>query len=723
MKLKKPVLSLFSFILVLFLANIAVGQEDFIASTLPSVDLCPCSNQGYPVTIQNIGSVESSYTLNALGNTTGWISFNPKSFALKPGQSGNFFVFVNSICNLKGEFELETVITASNGLAKSIKQNLKINECYGYELQEGNIVHKAEESISFAQHDGQYSLCTNEQASIPILITNNDFDNEYRLFLGAPEWAKLNLGKAKLESKKSGIALITFDTNNVLGKFDLELGAISELGKVQKKKSLKVNVGECYNLEVSLEKEEDVICSGEKTEYNVITSNSGTLQQNVELKPSGAEWAAFGNNSESFELADGKEKISALELSPKADISGKAIITVSATPDNKPEYSVSDSISLNVVDKLTCYEAGISAKSAVKNIYNEDFFFVKATNNGIKKAAYGVSLEGPSWVSVNPKKLELNPGQVGNINVKLNPGDDIAPGAYGVRIILDANEAVYSKNIDIKLRNETELEKKAKSAIKAYKYHIYLLIAIIILALIFLKPIIKTKNRIKDSYKRYKVKKEKLRALRLAREQRKKEAEKKKQEEEKRKEKAMKKESQRIARKENPFFKKHKPWIYSIMTLVTLAILGSYLKFYSLRDTYIYFKNLFVMYLYYILMGFGAVIALFLLVLLYNYIRKKKKNAKKIKKAEKEEAAAEESRKTEKASSKQKRWYNNPTAVSITAFAAIALTTASTYLNYFEKIKDFIVLYSYYFALGLVILIIILGALSFYGPVLKFFKE
>src|SRR3989344_339993 len=705
MTTKKLVLNLFPFFILLLLADFA-GAQDFTASTLPSVELCPCSSQAYAVTVQNTGSLANTYTVAASGDAANFVKFNPSKFALEPGQSGNFFVVVNSACNIKGNFDLEILITADNGLTKAIKQALKINECYDYSLQEGNAVDAAEENVGYVQHDGAYLICTDEQKAIPILITNNEnFGNEYSIFLDAPEWAKLNVDKARLDAKKSGVVLINYDATGILGKFDLKIAAISELGKVQRKKSIEVNAEKCYDLDLSFEKE-DIVCGGETTEYNIIIKNKGAISQKVVLEIAGPQWAGLGNNSNSFTLSPREEEKITLSLAPEQDVSGMFDISAAATPDNKTAFKVSNVANINVIDKAACYQADISAKAAVNNLYKEDFFFAKVTNKGAKKAAYNAALEGPSWVSLNPEILELNQGQTGNLNVKISPSDDIEPNTYGIKIILESNGAIYSKDIDIKLRKETGLEKNFKAAFKAYQYYFYLLIAVITLILIFIKPIIRTKDKIKTRYKKYKSRQARMKILRIAREKRQEERKKQKEQEEKTRERQEKKEAQKIKRKDKEFFKKHKAWAYSIIALIILIFTGDYFKLYNLKYTNIYIRNIFVGYLYYILIGIGVAAALFLLVMLYNHIGRKKKAKKTVNEAKKAEKKVKIGRK----------WYNKPLFILAILIIIIALITSLAYFSYFDKVKDFVVVYSYYFALGVVILIIIIAVLSFYKP-------
>ena len=552
MNTKKTLLFII-FLLFVFLVSLANAQEDFTATSSPSIELCPCSNQAYTVTVENTGTVASLYKVLAGSDIAKWVNFNPSRFILNPGQKGSFFVFVNSDCNIEGDYDLEIFITTNNGLTKVIKQVLKFSQCYDYSLELGNVIDEANESIKFLPHDDFYALCKNEQKIMPILITNNeDFENRYSLFLDAPEWATINIDNVKLGAKKSGVFLINLDTTDVEGEFNFKLNAISELGKVQRKKRIEVDVGECYALEVELEKEKDVICGGEEKSYNTTIKNTGTLGQNVKLDLDAPEWADIKNAS--FYLRPEQERILKLNVGPDDNVSGNFLVIAFAVIENKTKFS--DEIKIDVASKLECYKADMSTKTSVTNYYREDLFFARVKNDGIKKVVYNVDLEGIYWVSVSPKTLELNPGQIGNLNLNVKPGADVEAGTYGVKIILESNDAVYSKNVDIVLKKESEFWKNLKLGIKSYQYYIYLLILLVILIIIFMKPLKEVKAKIKKHYEKYEVKKTRLEALKLARE---KGREIKK---EKKEEKVIKKERKKKFKVD---FKKYQVWIYLVI--------------------------------------------------------------------------------------------------------------------------------------------------------------
>src|SRR3990167_24532 len=273
MILKKVLFTVIIFSFFLLVPNAIFAQEDFKATTIPSVELCPCSNQAYAVTVENTGTAASSYRVLANRELSEWIKFSPSKFALNPGQKGSFSVIVNSACNIENTFDLEIFIATNAGAAKSLKQQLKFLECYDYSLKDGEIT-DAEDKIEFIAHDGSYELCKNEQKAIPVLITNNEnFANIYRLKIDAPEWASLNEDEVRLNARKSGVLLISYDTTNIEGEFGFKIDAISRLGEVNRKKSIEANVGECYALDIDIKKDKDVICSSEEKVYDVSVKN------------------------------------------------------------------------------------------------------------------------------------------------------------------------------------------------------------------------------------------------------------------------------------------------------------------------------------------------------------------------------------------------------------------------------------------------------------------
>lgn len=720
MIIKKSLFTIIIFSFFLLLPNTIFAQEDFKAASIPLVELCPCSNQAYAVTVENTGTVASSYRVLANKELSEWIKFSPNRFALNPGQKGSFSVIVNSDCNIEGSFDLEVFIATNAGLAKSLKQQLKFLECYDYSLEEGEIADIGDK-IEFIVHDGSYDLCKNEQKAIPILITNNEnFANIYKLKMDSPEWASLNANEVRLNAKKSGVLLINYDTTDIEGEFDFKIDAISRLGEVHRKKSIDANVGECYALSIDIEKDKDVICSSEENAYDISVKNSGAFGRNIVVGVEGPKWASIGNAF--FYLESGQEKTLKLGINPGNDVSGNFLVEVFSAADNKANLRFSDAIALDVIPSAACYQAEIDAKGSVTNFYSREFIYAKIKNNGIRNANYSVSVDGPSWASANPKNLELKPWQSGNVNLEINPGSDVEESVFDVKLNVESNGQIYSKDIEVNVRKESEFSKKLKSTFRFYQYYAYLFLAILVLAIIFRKQIRKTIGSVRKRHEKYKAKRERLAALRAAREEREeKRKEEKKIKEEERKEEERKKQEGKRALKRAPRkvpkkFNPLKIFIYILIIIAALIFIGHQNRLFNAKYLNIYISNFFISYLYYILIGAGAVAALFLLLLLYNFIIKKGK--RKVKKEEK----ISEKRARKKVKRRKIPYFKILFVIIVAALIAAANLPNIDY-KIFENVRDFFVLYQYYFLLGIAILVVVIFLIRFYKPLFKLLRE
>ncbi|MBI2651788.1 hypothetical protein HYX01_04915, partial [Candidatus Woesearchaeota archaeon] len=386
-----------------------------------------------------------------------------------------------------------------------------------------------------------------------------------------------------------GVFLVSLDTKNAEGNFSLKLSAISELGKVQRKKDINVNVKNCYALSLEMNKEKDVICSGESRSYSAVIKNLGAAQ-NVTVKGA-SEWLNVENNT--FELKPEEEKIFEVKANPGKGVIGSFSAEISAVNEDKKSRA-SDFIAIDVIPKEECYKAEVIAKDSY-TVYGNDFFFVKVKNNGIKEASYKLSVDGASWVSLSPETLELNPGESGNVNLLVNP-KDISLGNYGIKINLESDGAVFSKKIGIIVKKENELWKKLKLNAKLYRYYFYLLVAIAILILIFLRQIMWVKNKIKGKYRKYKIRRMRLEALKIAREKRWEGKAKNKDN--------LKKQKQRREVKIN----------YRIIVWALVAALVYSISYFGL---FAKIKDFFVLYSYYLIIGFAALLFIIFLMNFY----------------------------------------------------------------------------------------------------------
>jgi hypothetical protein len=188
-------------------------------------------------------------------------------------------------------------------------------------------------------------------------------------------------------------------------------------------------------------------------------------------------------------------------------------VFLSASIRNFPSLKSEKRLSIEAVPKYNCYEAHIIAGKKIDADYSNAYVPLTIRNSGIKHAQYEISLEAPSWISVEPKKLSVNPGQLGNVNLNLNPPLEVSEGIYPVKINVKFEDMAYSKNIEVEL-SKSKFLKNLSMFFVFYQYYIYTILFIATAIFIFRRQIY---NKIKTACKDYKIKQARLKALEAAR--------------------------------------------------------------------------------------------------------------------------------------------------------------------------------------------------------------
>lgn len=393
--------------------------------------------------------------------------------------------------------------------------SVSISNAQDFSIYSGNFYEPrlGQQSISFQAYNGTYSLCENEEKSMPILVLNKDnkTDNTYSLDIFGARWASLNANKFSLKKKKSGVVFVKLSPQeNTTGKYRIVVSVLSSTGNLRKETSLDVNVEKCLSIDFQLEQEYDKICGGTKREYIGEIINNGAKKIDAVVSLQGPAWVSA--DATDFSVKPYSKKEFKLDINVPENERGTFDVFVSSIIPSSSIKSEKN-FKLDVVSKYDCYKADVISKEKIKNYYTISYIPIKIKNDGIKKAEYNISFEGQNWISIEPSQLALNPGQQGNVNLILNPSSNVSEGAYPIKIDAEYNNIVYSRNIEIVLAKD-EL-KDLKYFFAFYRYYI----SAALLTLLFIVFVI-FKNKIKKSYKNYHVRRTRLKALKKAREAR-----------------------------------------------------------------------------------------------------------------------------------------------------------------------------------------------------------
>ncbi|MEK6984038.1 MAG: hypothetical protein AABX33_05670 [Nanoarchaeota archaeon] len=384
----------------------------------------------------------------------------------------------------------------------------------GYELHSGKFqeLKEGNEKIEFEFYNGTYSICESEQRTIPILVVNkNEITDKYSLESTGASWINLGVKEFSLPKRQSGVvSLNLYPGQNTNGRHTIKVLGLSLTGNVKKELILDINVEKCYALNLRLDKEEDKVCGGTKKQYNGEILNAGKQEDAVELAASGQNWISIDKNT--FLIAPGAAQKFSLYAEPPASAKGLFILILNSASKKLPLVNSEKKLTIEVVPKYDCYQAEVITKTKIKNYYSDEYLPIKIRNRGIKQADYEISLEAPSWISIEPKQIIINPEQLGSLNLKLSPDAETPEGTYEAKINAKYEDIDYSKQIHVVLgKNRFS---KIKSFFVFYKYYAYSILFILAILLILRRKI---SNRIIIKYKNYKTRQARLKGLKAAR--------------------------------------------------------------------------------------------------------------------------------------------------------------------------------------------------------------
>lgn len=376
-----------------------------------------------------------------------------------------------------------------------------------YDLRQG------QENIEFEFYNETYIICENDKKSIPILAVSNDAKTDNKLNLDATGvgWASLNLRQFPLPKSQSGVVFLGLNpSENTKGSYVVHVSGLSSIGNVRRDLMLAINVERCYSLKLALQ-ESDKSCGGVKKQYKGEIANDGKEKIDAELLVSGPNWITMDKNRFSISPHSNEE----FELNADMPSNAKGIfnVAVSAASKDIPSLKSEKKLAIEVVPKYECYRAEIIADSRIRNDYSGAYATIKIRNSGIKPANYGISLEAPAWISIEPKKLSVNPGQIGSLNLNINPAPEVQEGNYPLKINVKFEDITYSKDIEVVLTKNRFL-KGAKAFFIFYQYYIYVIFIVAIILFVFRRQI---SNKAKNLYKNYKTRQARLKALETAR--------------------------------------------------------------------------------------------------------------------------------------------------------------------------------------------------------------
>jgi hypothetical protein len=402
-----------------------------------SKSMCACQSGAYNFVLKNTGTFQEIYSLGLKGVASEYMSLSQDRVMLNPGEEKFVSASVKVPCDRTGK-DVFTLTAGSENVFKEINGDVSIRDCFGFNV-------KTEKDY--------FSFCEHTINSIPITIENSaDISNKMTLVVTGPAWTNLDKRELELDTRSRGyVNLIINPDYGISGDFDVKVIATEQRNKIPKEKNLKINVRDCYSVDVEVVESEERICSGFTKGLTAEVKNNGDYAQEYKI----ASNQNFAVPSTSLvKLESGQKAVINLTVSPTAEVALKEYdLVLSASASDGSKTSDSDVSKVTVLSKKQCYEPEISVDDVKVKVDSSATAKVTVRNIGSEKSEYTAMISGSAvgFTQINPAVLSINPEKSKTTYLYVAPGLRTVPGEYEllVSLKLSDGEVIGTRNIKI----------------------------------------------------------------------------------------------------------------------------------------------------------------------------------------------------------------------------------------------------------------------------------
>lgn len=425
--------------------NVIVG--DCYGYTFEVLDeqknICPCGDERFGFELTNLGEYSETYELSAGGVYSDEVVLSQNSVSLLSGESKIIYAYVQSSCDSEpGDYEFSINVDPISGtLVKSQIALLRIDGCYEFDINtEKDLI----------------NICEHSVENIPITVENTGMSsNVFNFELDGPLWANLEKNKLSIPSGLDGVVNLELVPDyGVEGSFQITFSAVPENGVVKAVNVFDVNVKKCYDVSVSLEKDEDKICNALENTYTVLVRNQGEFEKEFFVDVDGPSWVSLDETS--VLLGAGEEKQLTLRVFPQYNTpAAEYDVEVSITAKDSNKIASRDSMIIETATQTECYDAFLSLEEKSLNIYYDASATIPIVveNKGADIATYSLSVSGTAsnFVYLNPSTIDVEQGKSEIVYLYVAPSSRIANGNYEASIAVRLDDSTILASDDVKI--------------------------------------------------------------------------------------------------------------------------------------------------------------------------------------------------------------------------------------------------------------------------------
>lgn len=409
--------------------------------------ICSCEKNQILLTVYNKGKYLENYNIRADGVAALWTNLSSTKFTLAPNSSQKLYAYINTPCNIAGNYELNFVTAAESEYSQAnTRASFNVVSCYDYTLTPEKFY---------------YPICENEKLTVPLTLANRGVaTNNYKINLDAPAWISIDQKELTIAANESRIAnLIVQSPFKTIGNYTAKIEVMSTQGRVIKKQEITIESKNCYGVTAKVQENKDRMCNALTKSYSVLVKNTGKFANTYDLTLNAPTWATLSEKH--FKLNASGEKLVTLEIHPPYELTpGTNTIKVTAL-DPISNYSASDSLELTTISVQDCYKPQISSQKdelyVAKDSTLTEIFVIE--NKGINEANYTLELSGTAtqFADLNPGTLTIKPAKAQTVYLYLSPSPTDQTGNYSLTVSarLKDTTIVSTRNVNVIVTNET----------------------------------------------------------------------------------------------------------------------------------------------------------------------------------------------------------------------------------------------------------------------------
>jgi len=387
--------------------------------------------------LQNVADFPDTFTIIP-ENHKEFSVLSQEEVSLAPDEKTTIYMYVKFPLNYYGRIEYPFIITSKKGN----------NQVRGLE----SFIIEKDYDYAVRTEELEISACEDITKKAVITFTNlAKTPNKYYLHLTGPEFVKLSQNTLDLEpGEADSITMVISPTQQDVGEYELILSTGTEYGDIEKHKTFKLVVNDCFSTSISLNEQEvmitDKACCGQKI-YTLNIRNNGLYEEAYEIITDSPGWVSVDDENRFVRLRPSQNiNIPVTVNFPCTDSEQTSFIIVKQL---RPPYETHEiRMDLESLSKRTCYNVELLQDKYRIN-YDTTNIPVLLQHTGLKAGTYKLELGEleSRFVYLDQDTIDFKPGEIKVLHIYPKNYSAYKQGTYLNKLILTIS--VVDENLNI----------------------------------------------------------------------------------------------------------------------------------------------------------------------------------------------------------------------------------------------------------------------------------